>query len=409
MSSSKPSAVTHYIWAAGLGIAVAVLFVVFEWVVKDGTDYIWNDVVNSDEVRWRVLPLAIILGLVFGWLLKLTKQKRLPPIETDFTASHGAPGPVSLQDLGIIFAVGAVSLLAGASLGPEASLVALCSGFGVWVAGKAGMQDKQQLLLLCGVGALLVAFFGSLVPAVIPLLLLKQSKKLSVERAALIGVSALSTYGAIWLIKGKVHGWGGIPASVHFSLRDYVLAFVLGILTALAATWLHRLIKRFAPITKNIYDRTHWLVTAGIFGGVIGLLYLIGGQTVQFNGSAGSSMLVHNHAEYGTLALAGLVIIKIIATAWSLAAGYRGGLVFPSVYTGVALSLFVGSLADGFGGAGTMIGAIAGIFAALTTPALGLVMLISILPIKLLGLAVAGVIGAALAKKLLSGGAKQPA
>jgi H+/Cl- antiporter ClcA len=239
--------------------------------------------------------------------------------------------------------------------------------------------------------------------------MLRQQKKLLLPTAMPVLASAIATYLTIWLLKGDVRGFGGIPAGPHFGFKDYFLALVLGCLAALAAGGLKWCVGYFAPHAKTVHAKLHWAVTAALFGGIIGVLYLVGGESVQFNGSTGSQLLVQNHAEYGVLALAGLVLIKIIVTGWSLASGYRGGIVFPSVYTGVALSLFIGSLAAGLGGTGTMVGSIAGIFAALTTPALGFIMLVSILPLKLLGLALAGVIGAVIGQKLFSGGAKQPA
>lgn len=391
----------HNLVALILGVTVGVIFIVFEWLVKDGTDYIWNDLFGSDEKRWLVLPLAIVLGVMFGWLLRLTKQKRLVPVETGF-AETGAPKPVSFYDLVVIFVVGLMSLLAGASLGPEASLVSLCTGLGVWMAGKARLANLAQIMMLAGLGALLVAFFGALLLTVVPIFALKQSKKLTLLNTLPIVIAALGAYLTIYVLKGDVHGWGGIPAGTHFSPKDYLLAFTLGILTALATGSLKGLIKFYTPITRRLYNRLHWAWAAAAFGGVIGILYLLGGESVQFNGSAGSGILVSRSATYGTLTLLSLAIIKLLVTAWSLAAGYRGGLVFPSVYVGVALSLFVGSLASGLGGAGTMVGAIAGIFASMTTPAVGLIMMISLLPLKMIGLAAFGVAGATLGRRLRS-------
>jgi H+/Cl- antiporter ClcA len=238
----------------------------------------------------------------------------------------------------------------------------------------------------------------------VPVLLLRQQKRLSPRTILPVAVSAVATYLTIWWVKGKVHGFGGIPVNLHFGIKDYALALALGCLAALAAGMLKRLINRLVPSAKAIEGRFHWAVTAAIFGGIIGVLYLVGGESVQFNGSAGTPMLVHNAAEYSTVALAGLVLVKIVVTAWSLASGYRGGIVFPSVYTGVALSLLIGSLTGSLGGTGTMIGAIAGIFAALTSPVLGFIMLVSLLPLKLIGLALFGVIGATLGQELFNGG-----
>jgi H+/Cl- antiporter ClcA len=388
-----------------LGVAVGIVFMLFEWIVKDGTDFIWNDVFNTDEVRWLVVPLAIILGVAFGWTLKQTGQEQLPKIHTNFAEAE-PPKKIDMKDIGIVFLVGAVSLLAGASLGPEASLVSLSSGLGMWVASKAGLDEQRQLMMLAGVGALLVAFFGSLLLAVVPVLLLKQAGKLNRKTILPPLAAALGTYLIIAFLSGDVKGWGGIPLSPHFKFKDLLLAFLLGLLASIAVAWLNKQVFKFRDYAETIYKKYTWWKASAIFGGVIGLLYWIGGQSVQFNGSAGTVMLVKHSAEYGTLALAGLVVIKLLVTAWSLAAGYRGGLVFPSIYTGVALSLFIGSLASGLGGPGTTIGAVAGIITALTTPALGAIMLISLMPLKLLIVGLAGAAGAVAGSRLIAGAAK---
>jgi H+/Cl- antiporter ClcA len=98
-----------------------------------------------------------------------------------------------------------------------------------------------------------------------------------------------------------------------------------------------------------------------LLGAVLGLLYLVGGQSVQFSGSEGSVLLVREHADDGALTLAGIAAVKLLATGWSVTSGYRGGLVFPSVFMGVAMSVVLGEVASGLAGPGAMIGCIGGI------------------------------------------------
>ena len=385
-----------------LGLAVGIIFTVFELVVKEGTDYIWNGPLNTDEIRWRVVPLAIVLGIVFGLVLKLTGDKRIVPIHMD-PLDHKQPRTVSLNDMVNIFIVGAASLLAGASLGPEASLVALSSCVGIWLAGKASVKQNTELLVVSGVGALLVAFFGSLVPAIIPILLiLKKKKSISLTEIIVPSLAATAAYCSVYFLDSKSQGWGSIPAIPEFELSDLLVAALLGFLASLAAIMLKKTIVFFASGINKLSQKAHWIVTSSLLGGVIGVLYLVGGESVQFNGATGSTMLLSERSMYGAWALAGLLLVKLAVTAWSLAAGYRGGLVFPSVYIGVALSLLFVTVGDGINANGILIGSIAGIFSTMTTPALGFIMLAALLPAKLILVAAAGIAGALLANRVFS-------
>jgi H+/Cl- antiporter ClcA len=115
---------------------------------------------------------------------------------------------------------------------------------------------------------------------------------------------------------------------------------------------------------------------------------------VQFSGSEGSVMLLSGDVHYGTWALAGIAVVKLLATSWSLTAGYRGGLVFPSVFAGVAVSLLVAGALPDVAGPGVLLGSVAGLLVEMTAPMLGVVMLLALLPAKLLPLGIAGAAGA---------------
>jgi H+/Cl- antiporter ClcA len=374
----------------------AIVFAGFEWVVNHGTVFIWDDVVGSDEVRWRVIPLAIVASLVFSLLVHALGQKRVGAVHTDPLAGDSDPGRVTLTTIGVILLVGAASLLAGASLGPEASLVAASAAIGAWIAsGKA-----RQLLVLTSVGALLVAFLGSLIPTVLPLLLLyRREKRLPVGAVLPILVACLASYGTLYLIAGNTDGYGDFPTPTDLALDDFATAFLLGAIGAGVGAALKWSVTFAAKRTARIDERRPWWVSATLFGAVIGLLYLVGGESVEFSGSEGTNMLLHEHAQDSAAVLAGLFLVKVLVTGWSLSAGYRGGLVFPSIYAGVAMSLLVVSLFSGLAGPGAPIGAVAGIIAAMTNPAGAIILTAALLPLKLLGLAVVGAIGAVVAQR----------
>jgi H+/Cl- antiporter ClcA len=390
-----------------IGAADGLVFLGFEWVVNHGDDWVWNDLAGSDTSRWRVIPLAIVLSVAFSFVVRAVGESRwvephLDPLDAAEEMGDDAPAP-KLGALGAILLIGASSLVAGASLGPEAPLVGFCAGLGGWVAARAAPGPAGRLLMLASVGALLVAFFGSLVSMAIPLAILYQrTKRLPLPAILAVVLAGLAAWGMLWLIRGEPHGFGSVPsATVH--LRDYAAALVLGVLAVGIGWLLHGLVRRLAVLTGRVDRATAWWVAAAVFGAVVGVLYLVGGETVQFSGSNGSKLLIGRADEYGGAALLGIALVKLLVTAWSLAAGYRGGLVFPSVFVGVAVSLCVAAIDPSLGGPGIMIGAIVGLLVEMTAPILGIVVLFALVPLKLVPLGLAGAAGALLGRRVVDG------
>jgi H+/Cl- antiporter ClcA len=391
--------------AAAIGVVDAIVFVVFEAAVDDGSNWLWNDFAGTDDARWRVVPLAIVLSIAFSALVRLFGQARYTPPHTDLVSPAGETvGPTSLGAIGVIFVVGVASLLAGASLGPEASLMALSAAVGAWAAGRMNAGSAGQVLVLGSIGALLVAFVGSLVPLVVPVLLLAQQRQLSVRTAAITSTAGIAAYAGLFVLRGgTADGYGTIPAASHnYGIHDFVAAIVLGAVAVIVAHGFKRSVAAFAGVTKRLDERLSWLLSAAVFGAVLGAVYLAGGETIEFSGSNGTVALVERSATYSAAALGGLALAKILATAWSLSSGYRGGVVFPSIYTAVATGLFVSRIASDLGGPGVEVGVVAGMLTSLTGAAFAIVFLLSLLPAALVLLAVAGTAAAAVTERLLS-------
>jgi H+/Cl- antiporter ClcA len=390
--------------ALAVGVVDGLLFRVFEWVVKHGTDWLWNDLVDSDDVRWRVVPLALVLSVALSALLRRLGEPRWTPPHVDPLGAAEEPDapPPSASAVGTILAVGAAGLLAGASLGPEAPLLGAAAALGAWAAARGDVDAARTVLVLASAGALLVAFFGSLIALAIPLLILRQrSERLPIAPAVTIALAGIAAWLTVWLLQGNHHGYGHIP-SAGVAAHDYLMAIALGIAAVGIGALLRWFVTQLNVVTEQIRNRTPWWLAATIFGIVLGALYLIGGQTVQFSGSEGSAMLLSGEVHYGTWALAGVALVKLAATSWSVAAGYRGGLVFPAVFAGVAVSLLTADVVPDVAGPGVLLGCIAGLLMEMTAPVLGVVMLLALVPAALLPLALVGAAGAIVARMLLT-------
>jgi len=385
------------VWLVALGIGVvnALLLRVFELAVNDGTNELWNRLFRSDSHRWVVVPLAVGLSLLYSLIIRSLGQQRVIKPETDLLAEM-SDAPSKLSAIGVILLIGLVSLLAGASLGPEASLLAASAAIGGWAAAKAKTDLQRQLLILASVGALLVAFLGSFMMVLVPLLLLLQQKKFKPLPAALMFVAAGAAYGTIWLVDRAHPGFGTAPPLPALSAHDFIVAPFVGAVAAFVAAGLNQAISRLTPHIERLDQHIAWPLAAAAFGLALGGLYLLGGQSIEFSGNVGSKQLISDHAQSGAAVLIGLLTAKLLATAWSKITGYRGGLVFPSIYLGVALGLLVGSLAGSWGGAGAMIGGIAGTLSAVTgSSVVAAVFVLAVLPVALLPVALVAIAGAA--------------
>ena len=385
-----------------IGVVDGLVFLGFEWLVKHGGDWIWDDLAGSDDARWRVVPLALALSLAYSAVLRARREPRVTRPDPDLLDAAREPPPPTLDSLATILLVGLASLLAGASLGPEAPLVAFSTAVGTWAATRARLGTPGGVLAMASVGALLVAFFGSLIPLAIPLLLVYQrTKRLALPAVVAIALAGLAAYGTLWLVEGNDDGFGSIPVAT-VRVRDYAAAVVLGVIAVGVGALLRWCSTRLARTTLRIEQRLPWWLAAAAFGAVLGLLYLAGGQSVQFSGSEGIALLLSGELHYGAWALAGLALVKLLATGWSLSAGYRGGLVFPSVYVGVAVSLCADAALPHLAGPGILLGCTAGLLVVMTSPVPGAVMLLALLPFTLLPLGLAGALGAIAARAALT-------
>ncbi len=387
-----------------IGIVVGFLYLCFEWVVNNGSNWLWNDLVNSDIHRWRVIPLALIMSIIFSLVLRIFGQKRVLKPASSLLEELNDIKKTSITKIVVVLVIGGLSLIAGASLGPEASLVAASIGVAAWISGKQNVLKQPIALVfsLASIGALLAAFFNSLLPIAIPLLILKQKGKLTTFNACIVIISGIAAWAVVRVIKNEAYI--EIPVSGAFNLKNHALAVIFGFLGGALTFVIKRAIQYFFQPIEKINIRFNWIFCSTLFGLVLGLLYFIGGQTVQFSGSEGLKLLRENPTKYGVMALLGLVAVKLLATAWSTTTGYRGGLVFPSIYMGVTLSLAFSSMLGLTGAteAGTIIGAVTGVLMGMINPVVGIVLTLALFPFSLILVVLGGVVGSFVSVKLFA-------
>lgn len=279
---------------------------------------------------------GLILGITYWMLARWWPRRAIDPIEAN--ALYG--GRLSLKDSLVVVAQTVWSNGVGASVGLEAGYAQIGSA----LASRLGFafrlrRTDLRLLVGCGAaGAIAAAFNAPLTGAFYAFELVIGTYSLAtlapVVMAAIcaVSISRILTGGA---------GEFDIRIPTAIEAVDYVPILALGMLCALGGI----AIMRGVTLVEDLFRRSRvpvWIRPA-IGGLLVGALALI---TPAVMSSGHSAMRVALDAPYSLSHIALLIILKSVASAVSIGAGFRGGLFFASLFLGVLVGkLFAGALA----------------------------------------------------------------
>ena len=290
---------------------------------------------------WRVLVLPCGGGLVLGGVGWAIRRWRPREIVDAIEANALFGGRMSLTDSINLAVLTLLSGGFGASVGMEAAYTQLgagyCSRMGVMLRLR---RDDLRTLVGCGAAAAIAAAFNA------PLAGAFYAFELVVGRytlnnlapiavAALTGtLTARATFGAEPIFV--------VDRPVHISPPDYLFFFLIGIVCAVLSI----VVMRGVTMTEQWFRRRsvpNWL-RPGIGGFAVAAIALVYPQVL---GSGHGGIVANLHLGYALPYVIGMIAAKIVASAISIGAGFRGGLFSAAIFIG---SLF-GSAAWQIGGA----------------------------------------------------------
>lgn len=326
-----------------VAVFVALTYYYFEQAVHHSTSYIWTTLLPSDSQRWLVIPLCLVIGAIFFGL-----QHYLDPSsEAHEVKGLGSMPTPTITNFAKIIVIGFFSLVAGASLGPEAILVPACLVVGGFVGTKLHKNNQNAVGLLSAMGlmALFAAFFNSFFTGLLGLLLVSKQTKTKLN-AGLIVLGMVASAVTVWVL-GLLESTSFISLPPH-SWKISALSIVICVFLFVAG-WCYTHILNF---THNSFEKLHqmvkskpWLWRAILAATGLALLYLLGGPLVQFTGNESIEPMFAQASALGAVGLLWIFVVKTLAISWSKALGYRGGLIFPSIFAACAL-IAIGRLLD---------------------------------------------------------------
>lgn len=198
-------------------------------------------------------------------------------------------------------------------------------------------EENQHLLILCGMAAMFSALFGTPVGAAIFVLEVASVGRFLYSALVPTLCASLTAAGVSRLLRGEVVRMA-LPAlgdvTAFLTLQTAALAVLCAIMSILFCVAVHQTGHLAGKYIKNQYLR------ALILGAALLGLSLVSG-TRAYNG-AGMDFVERAVAGEGVDWYA--FLLKLVFTAITLAAGYKGGEIVPTFFVGAAFGAVVGPL-----------------------------------------------------------------
>jgi H+/Cl- antiporter ClcA len=332
-----------------LGLISALITFAFIALVHEGTYLLWAEAAQALGLDPRLFTFLVcaIGGLAVGLLVKFFGDHS--GIFAEVMLEFGKTGRFDYRNAPGIVITAFVSLIAGASLGPEAPLADACGGVGTWAADRLKLDDQETRTMgYSGISGMLAAFITN--PFGGALLGLESAQGGTSGRSMYFWVlfpsllaSAVATVVFVWL--------SGAFFETLYQFPDYTprlahifyaapLGIIGGTVGLLFMFFLKRLQQFFQPMKQHVVLRG---LVGGLGMGLIGALLPL----TLFSGEAETADLITHAGEIGVGMLIVLAAGKLLATSLLLATGWKGGYIFPIMFASVALGLALDLLFPG--------------------------------------------------------------
>ncbi len=285
----------------------------------------------------QMLFLLPVAGLAIVFLYHLGKSPN--PKGTNLViqavrADANLPGKMAP----LIFLSTLLTHLFGGSAGREGAALQLGGSLGTLL-GRLFRLDEayKNIIIMCGMSAAFAALFGTPIAATI--------FSMELVNVGVMYYAALVPCALAAVVASMFADWVGVPpeqfhlaqipqVNANTVIHVLVLAVLCACISILMCFALHQAEHLFARLIPNQYFRA---AVGGLL--IIGMVYLFGTRDYL-----GAGMDVVEHAICEGEATPTAFLLKILFTAVTLGAGYKGGEIVPAFFVGATFGCLVGHL-----------------------------------------------------------------
>jgi H+/Cl- antiporter ClcA len=316
-------------YAVALGVFGAFAGLVSLGIIKFGGRWSTDSSAGWLGGHWWWVAVTAAAGAIVGLLRRLTHlPDEVPGFFEDVKAGRISPRPVP----GTI-AVSAISLIGGASVGPEKVLASMGGSAGGWIAKWRGLsKEDSRVNTLAGIAGMFGGVFSS--PVIVVMLILEVARpgghRFSKTLVTDIVAGSVS-FGIYFAIAGAVFlGSYQVP---RYTFEDWQLlaGIPLGLFAALVTTLASGSMILAARLFGGLKVPAIVKSTlGGLMFGTVGVALPL----TMFSGGDQLASVLKDASRLGLGLCASILIAKILTYAVSQASGFVGGPIFPSLFIG---------------------------------------------------------------------------
>ena len=335
-------------YAVVIGLVLAFAALAFLGLLKGGTK-LWftlpkNPGWFSGHLWWVAVTAAA--GVLVGVLRRVFRL----PAKLAGTLKEIRDERVETSTVLKAVAVSLVSLVGGASLGPEDALGKMGGGFGTWVSARRNLDESTSATnSLSGMSA---AFGGLLSSPILATALVAEVARPKRVRLGDTLVATLLSSTVAFAVYFPIAGgtFLGIYRLPPFKYEDWQLAAAVplglaaGALALITVAAIGLLAKLTAPLAKRTILRP---ALGGIAFGLVGVALPL----TMFTGTGQLATIIHDGATLGAGLIIAVVFAKILTFALCEATGFIGGPILVTLFiggtAGIAAHLLIPGLPEG--------------------------------------------------------------
>jgi chloride channel protein, CIC family len=333
--------------ASVLGVLIAVSV----WLYRLAIEF-FHELVGVEAVHavagvlgpFAIVAVLALTGYAVGWWMeRFVGLERHHGVAGVIEAVTLAGGRLPYKKIPFKAFASAVSLGAGASIGPEDPSVQIGSNAASWVGRLLNLREESlRMLVAAGAAAGVAAAFKAPIAGVFFALEVILNNSFSAGSLSAVIMSAVVASAATQALEpGAEMGPFNYQLGGPFELP---LFLPLGLFLGLSAVVFVRSLYRSHDLWHT-YVRLAPRYRTAIAGGLVGLLGVFLPQILGVGRETMNSVL-NGSANYGFALLVVLFGAKIVATITSLSGGFIGGVFAPSLFAGTMLGSAYGQVVD---------------------------------------------------------------
>jgi H+/Cl- antiporter ClcA len=339
---SMPTTTTrllHVILIALIAISFATIFLVVYSLLNNA---IWfdNDFIATN--RWVIPVLVLVFSLAIGLCQKyLNAPTAIEGSIVDTLKGSGEKADYRTFPGALLSSL--LSLLSGASIGPEGTIVLLVGDISSFVRDKLKIAGESADESLGFDIAALASAFNGIVGNVLFTGIFATEFQVGGKTNAfrfLIWNLLAGAIGFIFYTSLGIPSFAEMipfPSITELKFAYVIYAIILGVLGALLAVFTGLSMQKIGTIMeKSFHDKPiQRILAAGIVIATIGYFF----PNLLFSGEKQIHTILQNPQEIGIVMLLIMAVLKILLLALSLKSGYLGGPIFPILFSATMIGL----------------------------------------------------------------------